>query len=109
MKRISLIFAWTGLPACWLFIFYSGETFGYGRVLSHQIPQCISTLEFLFAVIAVYSVFVHLPIYLSEKEKIEGRLQVYYLLSVLTIGAYSYLRFALERMKSEPGGTGQSH
>jgi hypothetical protein len=109
MKRISLIFAWAAFPVTWLFIAYKGETFGYGRVLSNQAPQWVSGLEFLFAVICVYSIFVHLPSYLKKYQKNEGKLQVYYILSVLTLGAYAYLRFVLERMKSEPGETGQSH
>lgn len=107
MKRISLIFGWIALPACWLYCIYMGEAFGYGRKLSHELPDWRTIPDLICVMIALYSIFVHLPSYLKEKEKGEGAMVVYKILSVITFGVYSYVRFVMERKKPEQAGTGQ--
>lgn len=101
MKKVSLIFAWSALPISWVFIVYNGETFGYGRKLIDGSHQWNTALQYIFAVVFVFSVFFHLPSFLKEKEKSEGMLVVYYILSVITLGVYSYVRFATTVLKKQ--------
>lgn len=95
------------MPATWLFILYFTQKYGYGRILASETSRLDASLSFALAVVAVYSIFIHLPAQ-TEKKKEDGKMQIYYLLGALTLGVYPYARFVVKKLNSEParGGNG---